>query len=195
MQFPPDFTYPVEKQATALIAAAAIAGLAADRRVVVQAGGCAGLWPLALAGRFDQVYTCEPEPGNFACLKANVATVPTITAYPCAVGATTTQVGLTRPTAQAGLWRVDGAGEIPMVPLDALVSDVPVDALVLDVEGCEVQAWQGAEQVIAAHRPLLWFEYLHDQPAINAFLAAHDYMPPTFGLGGDWYSTHTSRVR
>lgn len=192
--YPPDLTYPAEKTATAAYAATSIAGLAPARRAVVQAGGCSGIWPLALAQHFEQVFTFEPEPTNFACLRANVATVPNISAYDYALGETRTCVGMTRPKAQAGLWRVTGDGDIQMVRLDDFLGDVAVDALVLDVEGSEVPAWRGAEQLIATHRPVLWFEFMNHTADIEAFLAAHGYTRPTHGIGGDCYSIHASRV-
>lgn len=194
MTYPPDFTFPAQKHLAAHVAAQSIAGLASGRRAVVQAGGCAGLWPLALSQYFAHVYTFEPAPGNFQCLRANVAGTPSITACATALGETTAAVRLTRPKAQAGLWRVDGDGDIPMVRLDDVLEDTPIDALVLDVEGSEVATWRGAERLIEAHRPLLWFEYLQHTAAIDAFLAAHDYTAPVRGVGGDCYSVHASRV-
>src|SRR5688500_14954207 len=148
MTFPPDFTVPKQKQVTAQVAAHAIANLALERRAVVQAGGCSGLWPVALAHYFDRVYTFEPAPENFRYLRANVAALPNVVACACALGETHKRVGLTRPKPRAGLWRVDGDGEIQMVPLDAVLGEAPIDALVLDVEGAEVLALQGAARVI-----------------------------------------------
>lgn len=187
MRFPPDFTYPAQKTETAALAARCIAGLAADHRVVVQAGGCSGLWPLALAQHFAHVITFEPEPTNFQCLSENCAPALNVSAFACALGDTRRSVGLSRPKAQAGLWRVDGDGETPMVPLDEMVTG-PVDAIVLDVEGSELETLRGAERVIAEHRPLLWFEYLHHTAELDAFLVAHGYTPPAHALGGDCYS-------
>jgi FkbM family methyltransferase len=193
MIFPPDFTYPERKTEVAAYVAGAIAVLAPARRVVVQAGGCAGLWPVALAKWFDQVYTFEPEPENYRCLQANIAGHPGITAQPIALGDRHATVGLTRHKPQAGLWRVLGAGDIPMAPLDDLI-DGPVDALVLDVEGSEPAAWRGAAQLIAKWRPLLWFECLTHPAMMAQDLAAMGYGPPQQGHGGDWYSIHQSRM-
>lgn len=195
MTYPPDFTFPAEKQVTAQVAAKTIADLVPEHRAVVQAGGCAGLWPLALAHYFDRVYTFEPEPVNFRVLQQNVVETPNITARGYALGDRSAWVGMTRPKPQAGLWRVSGDGEIPMMPLDAVLGDAPVDAIVLDVEGSELQALRGAERLIERHRPLLWFEFHHNTDAITAFLSAHGYIPPVHGVGGDCYSVHRSRVQ
>lgn len=195
MIYPPDFTNPVAKLETAQYAAECIAGLASARRAVVQAGGCAGLWPLALSTYFEHVYTFEPEPNNFRCLVANVASATNISAFEYALGETHACVGMTRPKAQAGLWRVNGDGEIPMVALDDVLGDAVIDALVLDVEGSEVQALRGADRLIVTHRPLLWFEFLSNASAIEAFLASHGYTRPARGAGGDHYSVHLSQER
>lgn len=192
MTFPADFTYPVEKVRVAALAAAMIAGLVADRRVVVQAGGCIGLWPLALAQYFETVYTFEPQPDNFACLRANVAAMPNVIASPVALGAGARQVGLARHKPHAGLWRVDGDGPIPMVALDDVLEG-PVDALVLDVEGSELEAWRGAARVMATSRPVLWFEAIQHADALAAYVQAQGYTAPAPALGGDAYSVHASR--
>lgn len=194
MVFPPDFTYPHQKVITAHVAAQCIAGLVSEHRAVVQAGGCSGLWPLALAHYFDHVYTFEPAPTNFRYLQANIVSTPNISARECALGDTQAWVGLTRPKPHAGIWRVSGDGEVLMEPLDDVVGDEPIDAIVLDVEGSEVAALRGAERVITTHRPLLWFEYLSHTDEIDAVLAGYGYAPAARGIGGDCYSVHRTRV-
>jgi FkbM family methyltransferase len=188
MIFPPHFTNAAYKVAAAQQAALNIAALAQRRRVVVQAGGCSGLWPMALAQHFDTVYTFEPEPENFAALTANCAGLAHVHATQAALSDREGTMGLTRPKAQAGLWRLEGDGDVPLLPLDSLGLE-RVDAIVLDVEGHEVQALRGAEQTITKHRPLLWFEFLHHAAEIERFLAERGYTAPAHGIGGDWYST------
>ena len=101
---------------------------------------------------------------------------------------------MTRPRAQAGLWCIDGDGEIPMVALDDVIGDAPVDAIVLDVEGSEWPALQGASRLIATHRPLIWWEGLQHAAAIELWLCGQGYRRPERGLGADVYSVHASRV-
>lgn len=188
MIYPPDFTVPESKLFAAQMAAQCIAGLTRDHRGVVQAGGCIGLWPRALASKFGWVWTCEPAPSNVPYLEANIAGIPNITAAHVALGAESAAVGLTRPKPHAGLWRVDGPGDIPMWTIDAMVGDAPIDAIVLDVEGYEAQALCGAARTIERNRPVLWFEYLQHTAAIDSVLSAHGYPPPQPALGGDFYS-------
>ncbi len=194
MIYPPDFTHPKDKTVAAHVAARMISDLVSQRRAVVQAGGCAGLWPLALSMYFDRVYTCEPDPTNFKCLWENIAETPSISAFQCAIGETYAHVGLTRPKAKAGLWRVDGDGDIPMLPLDDILGPIAVDAIVLDVEGYEAHALKGAERLITENHPLLWFEYNHNQAEIDSFLVSHGYAPAVQGVGGDKYSLHASML-
>ena len=194
MIFPPDFTYPAEKTAAASVAACVIAARSPRRGAVVQAGGCAGLWPLALADHFQQVFTFEPDPENFRCLRANVRSTPTISAYDYAVRDVRGYVGLTRPKPKAGLWQVEGDGDIKAIALDDVLLDIAVDAIVLDVEGSEPAALRGATRLIVMHRPLLWFEYLHHTDAIDTFLGAHGYVPAHPAFGSDYYSVHASCV-
>jgi len=194
MIFPPDFTYHEQKIATSIMAAKVIAALAPERRVVVQAGGCAGLWPLALANHFRKVITFEPAPGNFVYLRENTKDVANILAHNHGLGAEKKRVGMTRPKPKAGLWRVDGEGDTLIVPMDYEFDFITnLDALVLDVEGSEVDVLKGAEQTIAANLPLLWFEYLHHTSEIDAYLSDLGYVKPMSGFGNDYYSVHASR--
>lgn len=190
--WPPDFKFRARKIGVAMAAAQMIAWICPQRRVVVQAGGCAGLWPRALAAHFEAVYTFEPDEQNFDCLTRNTAGTPNIYKHDCALSDRRGTTGLARPKAGAGLWHLAGDGDIEVVTLDWFLidcrPDVPVDALALDVEGSEPAVLRGAERTIARHRPLLWFEYLHNQEAIAEWLTGHGYGPPRPGLGPDWYS-------
>lgn len=192
MRYPPDFTYPEAKSGMARYAAECIAALAPGRRTVVQAGGCVGLWPLALSQYFERVYTFEPAPTNVACLRQNIAESPTIRAFAGALSNQCGSAGLTRPKVGAGLWRLEGDGDVEVVTLDSRRLDGPVDALVLDVEGGEVAALEGADETITRGRPLIWLECIHHTAAIEAWLAAHDYGRTTRGIGRDYYSLHAS---
>lgn len=176
------------KAETAAAAADWIARLCPQRRNVIQAGGCSGVWPLMLAEYFGHVYTFEPAPTNFACLTQNIAATPNISAFNHALSDTRRLVEMTRTKPRAGMWEVGGPGDTLAVTLDDFLGDIVVDALVLDIEGSELPAWRGAEKIITKYRPLLWFEFNRNVPALEAWLADHGYAPPTKTLGRDAFS-------
>lgn len=178
------------KADTAEAAANWIARLCPQKRNVIQAGGCSGVWALMLAQHFEHVYTFEPAASNFAVLSKNVAATPNISAYNNALSDSRRMVEMTRTKPRAGMWEVGGPGDTLAVRLDDFLGDIVVDALVLDIEGSELAAWRGAEQMITTHRPLLWFEFNRNVPAIEAWLADHGYAKPTRSLGRDSFSVY-----
>jgi FkbM family methyltransferase len=48
--------------------------------------------------------------------------------------------------------------EVPVVRLDDVLTDPPA-LIKVDVEGAEGYVFEGARQVLAEHRPLVWFEH------------------------------------
>jgi FkbM family methyltransferase len=199
LKLPPYFRFPDRKWGVAMYAAGALRVLAPPNRTVVQAGGCAGFWPLSLSYMFDHVYTFEPDSANFECLRHNIQYRPNITAFHGALSDTQRLIGLTRPRLGAeswrvdeeklgaGLWKVEGVGDIQAVTLDTHLIDVPVDALVLDIEGHEPQALRGAERTIMKYRPLIWMEFKYNQAELQTWMSEHDYGLPRPGLGNDGY--------
>jgi len=204
LKLPPYFKFPERKWQVSRFAAGAIKVLSPPHRNVVQAGGCAGFWPLALSYVFEHVYTFEPDPTNFECLQHNIQGVPNITAFHGALSDAQRLVGLTRPRLGAeswrvgdkplceeklgaGLWQIDGTGDIQAVVLDEHLKDVPVDALVLDIEGHELSALRGAEQTIMKYRPLVWLEFKYNPVELQTWMSEHDYALPRPGFGNDWY--------
>lgn len=208
LAFPSYFNAPNKKQLIAKASAGMIASFSEQRRNVVQAGGCAGLWSLALATFFGHVYTFEPAPDNFKCLLHNIADIPNISAYDYGLSDTRRPAKLSRPWLRAGAWQVDEAGkkmkprlatsdaeithdpilDIQTVVLDDFLGDIYLDALVLDVEGSELAVFQGAEKLITHHHPLLWFEFQHNHDALCDWLKAHNYDKPQRMTATDVYS-------
>ncbi len=62
----------------------------------------------------------------------------------------------------------DSAGEIPVAPLDELLSG-PVDLIKIDVEGMEMQALSGAAGLIATQHPALYVEVVDE--TVGEFMA------------------------
>jgi FkbM family methyltransferase len=138
-----------------------LVSLCDTKRVVFQAGGHVGLWPMRLARAFKTVYTFEPTPATYLCLKRNTVNTRNIVHMGSALGATV-GVAKMRPTQSVGTWRVDdkeGYFEVPQTTIDAAQCR-EVDAIVLDIEGFEVEALKGAAETIAACHPIILVEEL-----------------------------------
>lgn len=166
----------------------AVLELVADRRVAVQAGGNLGIFPKALAGVFDTVYTFEPAPDLFQMLVAN-APEPNIIKLQAALGARAELVGVSRQRRDGkadnheGITHVAGPGVLPTLPLDAFAFPV-CNLLYLDIEGYELFALYGAIETIARCRPVLAIEinksigYVgHTADEVRGFIRALEYTP------------------
>lgn len=141
-----------------------------QKRLCVQAGGHAGVWPLRLAQYFEMVYTFEAEPALYECLTKNIKGNAHIVHSPAALGAFVGEVKLC-PKASAGSWCVGETGTVavPQTTIDLL--KLPYcDAIFLDVEGYEVEALQGAALTISRHRPVIMVEEL---PRSKVQIEAH----------------------
>jgi FkbM family methyltransferase len=133
-----------------------------ERRVVVQAGGCLGIFPKYLAGFFEHIFTFEPDTENVACMRHN-ARETNIQVFQAALGDTIGTVGLSRkrrdgkPNQHAGIVHVSGPGDVPLITLDSL--DLPTcDLVYLDVEGGELAALRGGLDLITRCRPVIAVE-------------------------------------
>lgn len=161
------------------------AELARGNKVCVQAGGNVGVWAVELAGYFKQVFTFEPDPLNWECLKRNTVKVPTINAYPMALGTLEQmnhRLAIERQVGNCGATRMlqqDGATEV--LAIDALNLKA-CDLIILDVEGFEQFALEGAEMTIHAYSPVIVLElkglgtqYGHPDESTIAWLAGLGY--------------------
>jgi FkbM family methyltransferase len=156
------------------------------RDLIVQAGANVGVYPLALARHFNAVYTAEPDPANYECLKRNLAEHDPgerIVALWAAFGET--EGGCTPLVVEAancGAHRVNFAkGTIPVWTIDGLELTA-CDAIWLDIEGAELHALKGAAGTIQQFSPVIAVEdkglhRAYDIPdgAIREWLTAHGY--------------------
>lgn len=129
-----------------------------QRRVIIQAGGCLGMYPRLWSDSFEHVYTFEPDPVNFYCLVANcpsdrIIKMQAALSDTCRFGAF-----LPGPDFNAGLGKMEcEPGPVPMLALDAL--EFPhVDAIQLDCEGHETKITAGALKTLRQHRPVVAIE-------------------------------------
>lgn len=135
-----------------------------QRKVVVQAGGHAGVWALKLAEYFERVYTFEPDPVLAVCMGKNVLAanrMPQVVTVAAALGAENRKA-MMQPHCSAGSWKVDdekGTVPVQMFKVDTLMLE-HLDALVLDVEGHEMEVLKGAAETIKKHRPVIHLELL-----------------------------------
>lgn len=125
--------------------------------------------PLAkLVGDLGEVHAFEPQPVIFQNLCANIAlnSLQNVHTYSQAAGhasgyATLPPVDYTRPGNFGGIELQDqGQGTtVAVVRLDDVLADLPhVRLLKLDVEGWEQSVLEGAPDLIARHRPILYLE-------------------------------------
>jgi FkbM family methyltransferase len=141
--------------------------------VVVQAGGNLGMYPKLLAQSFERVITFEPDPLNFYVLNLNCPE-PNITKFNAGLGASTGNVGLSRPVKHnVGMHKVSGDGHIPIVSIDVMLELDRLDLLMLDIEGYELHALKGAEKTILKHRPVIFTEA--PTAAVNEYMADLGY--------------------
>lgn len=147
--------------------------------VIVQAGGCCGMYPKLFSRYFERVITFEPAPLNWHCLTQN-CTEPHITAYNAAVGefdqdillaiADYSNVG-TNTVAQDAH---SGTIEVPQMRVDSLNLEA-CDAIQLDIEGYEISALLGAIDTITKFKPVISLETRNQNDAAHHFLYSIGY--------------------
>lgn len=129
------------------------------RDVVVQAGGCCGMYPRFYKNHFKRVYTFEPNPTNYYCLERN-CDVEGIHHQNVALGSAEKLVSLDSPTApgeenNVGMYTVnESPGEVKMITIDSLGLD-ECDLIHFDLEGYETEALKGAINLIEKCNPVI----------------------------------------
>lgn len=129
------------------------------REVVVQAGGCCGMYPRFYKNHFKRVYTFEPDPINYYCLERNCM-VEGIYHQNAALGSEEKFVSLDAPTApgeenNVGMYTVNETpGAVKMMTVDGLGLD-RCDLIHFDLEGYETQALMGAINLIEKCSPVI----------------------------------------
>lgn len=127
--------------------------------VAIQAGGYIGGWASWLAKRFEAVYTFEPYAPYQQCIAFN-APQENVYAFRGVLSDRSGCVGLHEQSLVSGSHYVDETqGRIPAFTIDAL--NLPrLDLLVLDVEGFELPALRGAQDMLHKYHPVLHLEDL-----------------------------------
>lgn len=149
-----------------------------QRRLIITAGGCCGMYPRLWSEIFTTVYTMEPAPLNWYCLNRNCPD-QRIIKINAAVGDFDKRVWLqeAHPSnmGTGSIHQDDGnALEIDQITIDSL--NLPYcDVIQLDIEGYEPAALLGAAQTIQSFMPVICLETKNLQDASHAILADWGY--------------------
>jgi FkbM family methyltransferase len=127
-------------------------------RTAIQAGGNVGVYPMALAQKFERVYTVEPDAANYEALAINTASQPRVIIRRAAFGQDYGKAAIDQIYPDnIGAHQIKEGNEFDVLPIDSLgVTDC--DLLQLDVEGSEHQAILGALATIEASWPVITLE-------------------------------------
>ena len=117
--------------------------------------------------QFDEIIAFEPDPGNCTNLKKRLSEFKTsvagrVTPLPYALGSKpgTVQFDSTgTETARIG----EGPVTVRCVVLDDVLRDARPTFMKFDIEGAELDALNGARQVIISHRPIMVVSCYHQQ--------------------------------
>lgn len=168
------------------------------RRTCIQAGGHVGIYPIALAEKFDEILTFEPEPENWECLKANLderVKHDRIRACNMALSLESDVGVMMRDANEVKNYgasylsnslaavRPDDPRIISCVALDEVVGPAAnVDFIMLDIEGGEHKALMGGAATIGRCRPIIALEmkalgrrYGSSNEDLNQWLHLHGY--------------------
>lgn len=149
-----------------------------ERRLIVTAGGCCGMYPRLWAEIFETVYTVEPSPLNWYCLQKNCPS-DNIKKFNVALGEHQQKNYLRIPDkSNVGTGSITDPSEhtieIDMVSLDSF--QLPYcDVIQLDIEGYEPAALLGAAETIQKFKPVISLETMNEADASHTLLAGWGY--------------------
>lgn len=154
-------------------------------KVVLQAGGCCGLYPLLYAQIFDRVITFEPDPLNFYCLSNNCKGDKYIKMN----AALSDKGGMKKFSVHS----VDNVGmhsfakgpyqyDVLTMTIDSLNLE-ELSLLQLDVEGHELAALKGAAKTIKKFKPIMLIEITSDEEETIKYVESMGYrIDDVFGI-------------
>jgi FkbM family methyltransferase len=149
-----------------------------QRRLIVTAGGCCGMYPRLWSEVFETVYTFEPTPISYYCLLQNCPD-ERIRKFNAALGEYDKKVWLQADNkTNVGSNRIsidDGhCIEVDQVTVDSL--NLPYcDVLQFDIEGYEPSALLGAAGTIQKFRPVICLETKNVQDGSHIILTGWGY--------------------
>jgi len=127
-------------------------------RTCIQAGANVGIWPVALARKFETVITVEPDAANYQALLCNIRAFPNIRHSRVAFGADVGSGSIDVPQqGNIGAHQVIAGADFSIITIDSLgVNDC--DLLQLDIEGYEHFALMGAVNTLSKCKPVVVLE-------------------------------------
>ena len=123
--------------------------------LVIQAGGCVGVWPRYLRETFAKVYTFEPSRENFDLMVQNLGDLDIVKHY-AALTDKVGRCGLKLNPKNCGDDQTISGDEIDTLTIDSLGLDP--DLIYLDIQGDEYLAIQGAKQTLERCSPIIGIE-------------------------------------
>jgi len=158
--------------------ATALVPFCKKKGLLIQAGGCVGLYPIAQSKHFHRVLTFEPDPENHACLTRNVQDrnlQKKVQVSAIALTGTTGPVKLEKRNYSTHTIGTEGR-EVSGQSIDQKFQYLEPDAFQLDVEGHEIYVLKGAIETIRRFRPVIQVEELKtDTGEVRLFLESLNY--------------------
>ena len=137
-----------------------ITNLTKRKGCIIQAGGACGIYADYYSNHFSKVWTFEPDPDNFYCLKQNCNLVPehNIIAFQCALGSKIGSACLHNDRKNFGANYIVENSDIKTRVLTIDNLGIIPDVIHLDVEGYETNILKGATETIEKYSPMLVLE-------------------------------------
>lgn len=117
---------------------------------------------LAAAGySFEAIAAFEPDPQNFALLSRGLRRHGPAICFPCGVADSTRVARFEAGEGMASREAEEGSTMVQCVALDEAIAGFRPNLIKMDIEGAELDALQGARELIAAERPALAIALYH----------------------------------
>lgn len=131
--------------------------------VVVDCGAAEGLFAFCVSSNAGKVFAFEPDSGFIRAMEKTFATRGNVTVRRCALGHRSGTAYLSSDEIFSRM-TAEGAGmPVPIVTLDAELTEEKVTFIKADVEGYEFRVLLGAEALIRANRPRIAVTAYHPQ--------------------------------
>lgn len=105
--------------------------------------------------KYQSIVAFEPDEKNFKNCHRALSKYPNITLYPYALWSSDNNVSFVADQSGSSHIEQNTGGKISSIKLDTLLKETPVTYIKMDIEGAELEALYGAQQIIQAYRPQL----------------------------------------